>query len=176
LVLFEKEVNLEQAKKGQILDFVQINYRGPHTDAVKERFSIGAAFNLNNSGSRKLKIEELNLQKQRLAAEMLQDQSILADGLASIQLNIQKDIAFYNYFTEVVGKERKYLNDLVDQLLNKSDFNPLHILNIKERQLQNETEKLKLTRDLFEQYLEFLYKSERICSELAQNFLQDTYR
>jgi len=174
LTQIEKEIGLEKAEKRQVLDFVQFNYRGPHADTFKERFSIGAAFNLNNSGSRKLKIEELKLQKQRLEVEMQQDQSVLAEELADTELDIQKGIAYYNYFTEVTRKEQEYLKALVDQLLSHSNFDPLHVLDIKERQLQNELEKLKLERELYEQYLEVLYQSERVCTEPALNFLQNS--
>lgn len=172
LAQIEKEISLEKAEKRQVLDFVQFNYRGPHEKFLNERFSIGAAFNLNNSGSRKLKIGELKLQKQRLGVEMQQDQFVLEEELARMELNIQKGIAYYNYFTEVTEKEREYLKALVDQLLSHSNFDPLHVLDVKERQLQNELEKLKLERELYEQYLEYIYQSESVCEESRLNFLQ----
>ena len=174
LALIEKEIQLEEAESRRLFDFVQLRYRGPHSDLLEERFSVGAAFNITNSGNRKLKIEELKLEGKRLEAEMDKDQSSLSEELANEKILLQKDLLFYEYYSEVAQKESDYLNALADQLLLRADFNPLDILDIKERQIEHDLEKLKLAKDLYEQYLEFIYKSEKICSESSMNFLQSS--
>lgn len=67
--LIQREIALEKAEGRQYLDFLQFQYRGPHSDIFREKFSVGLAFSLDRSGDRKLKIQELQMEQEDLDHE-----------------------------------------------------------------------------------------------------------
>jgi len=68
-LIIEREEALEQAEQKKLLDFVQVEYNGPHTDDFQERVSLTVGFRLPFSSSRKLKMEEIAIEKEALQQE-----------------------------------------------------------------------------------------------------------
>ncbi|MGB3799852.1 MAG: hypothetical protein WA952_08535, partial [Lewinella sp.] len=84
LSLIDREIALEQAEERGILDFVQFRYRGNPNDEVGQRFHVGLAFRLENSGDRHLKVRSLELERQWVEANgTLNDQLRAARRAAS---------------------------------------------------------------------------------------------
>jgi hypothetical protein len=171
LEMIEKELNLEEAEIRQYFDFAQLRYQGPHADPFRERLSITAAFKLPNAGNQKLKIEELILEKKRLQAKMHLDRETLENELRARKLDLERDIAYFNFYVEIMNKEAAYLDDLGEQLKLRSDLNPMDFLEIQERKLKNDLEMLKLSNDIIERYLKLYYESGAMCAAPDRNWL-----
>ena len=62
-------------------------------------------------------------------------------------------------------KEGDYLEGLASQIQRRADFDPMDVLDIRERQLKNAWESNALSMELYEQYLEMVYLAGRVCSE-----------
>ena len=172
LAMIEKELALEEAEKGQLFDFAQIRYRGPHADDWQERFSIGAAMSLSNSGNRKLKMEELKLERHRLENEVIQEAQGIVAEVSDIELKLQKQVAYYEFYAQTIFEEAAYLDQLAENLLRSATLNPLRILDIKERQIRNQMEQLQLARDIYERYLDWEFEAGNVCTETSLNLLE----
>ncbi len=173
LALIEKELALEKAENNQFFDFAQLRYQGPHSDIIQERLSIGVGVKLSTSGSSKLKMEELKLDKLRLEAKVINEGAALEKKLSDLNLELKKELSYYNFYSQLIDEEAAYQDILSENLLLHSDFNPLDILKIKERKIKNQIEKIQLARDIYELYLEFSYKSGKICIDSQKNVLSN---
>ena len=68
-LIIEREEALEKAEQKKLLDFFQVEYRGPHSDFLEEKVSLTAAFRLPFSSNRQLKMEEIAIEKDMLQQE-----------------------------------------------------------------------------------------------------------
>jgi hypothetical protein len=168
--LIQKEIQLEEAEKKQVVDFAQIRYRGPHDNLIRERLSIGLAFTLNTSGDNNRKISELGLELEQLENRSKRENKEKAIEMNALKNTILGDISSYRSFVEIHRKERQELETLASQLQAKTDFDPLDILKIKERLLLIGIDELEMKEDLYSNFIEFNQDSGRMCSS-DQNVL-----
>lgn len=169
--LLNKEMELVSAEQRKVLDFVQFKYTGPHSDLIKERLSIGLAFQLSNSGSKKLKIQELKLEQEELNIKSKRTAKEDQKEIEIIAYELQKNIQMYSYFLDITKEEREELETLSTNISQSQEASPLLLLNIKERNLSLKLDSLKIKKSLLDDYLTYLLKSEILCSTNGVNYL-----
>jgi len=169
--LLDREISLEEAEKRRLLDFAQLRYEGPHDALLERRISLGLGFNINRSGNRKLKILELQLEKDRLDAELERDKSNLENNLNDIVLDLEKDIASYHNYLNANSDELSVLDKLGSRLSQDINFSPLTLLEIKERSLDNEENAFEMKLRILSDYVKYVYESQVLCKSDPDNIL-----
>ena len=119
----------------------------------RERFSVGLAFQLPNSGGKKLKIRELELEglaiRKEISATTAGDKADYEKRVAAWKI----DFEHFNFMAETYQQERREMLRIGDQLKKTQGFNPLPLLDIEERSLKNDLRLLVIKADLYQDYL-----------------------
>ncbi len=172
LDMINAEIDLEKAEQSQILDYVQLRYSGPHDDQFKERLSIGMGIRLPNDGNRKLKLKELQLDYDRILADQEMDKQDAEYKYLEIKQELQESLEVYNYYQEQIQKERSQLKNLSAKITAEEGYNPISILDIEERAISNDVERIEILEDILFDYLDYLIRSEKLCSSELNNFFE----
>ncbi len=166
------ELELEKAEQKQFFDFAQLKYQGPHTDELEERFSVGLAFQLPNSGDKKLKMRELELEEQSLRKEqalaLATDRAEYEEEVASWRIEFEH----FKFMAALHRKEQEELRQISDQLKKKEGFNPLPLLAIQERAIRNELKLLDVSTDLYQNYLKIRERGGELCTAVNGELLR----
>jgi hypothetical protein len=170
-LLIDGEMELEQAEQKKWLDFFQVEYRGPAENLWKERVSLTAAFQLPFSNNRKLKLEELALEKEVLKQKLAMQQH-LNKHLAVKEINQIKTLA---QNLADAKKMRENQNEkgqiLTERIAQKADANPLFLLFVKEAALEDELNILKIELAIYQTYLDYLKLTEKLFEQPFSNYL-----
>jgi len=169
--LLMKEIELESSERKQLIDFVQVKYNGPHSDEWQERLSVGLGFQLSKSGNQKLKIQELQIEQAELNRQSERKVQEKKEELIVLENKLQSDIQSFFHFQKVMEEERTQLQNLSKRIAQKEGTSPLFLLNIEERHLSMKIKSLKKREDLFQDYLEYLQESDRMCEGDFANYL-----
>lgn len=169
--LLAKELELEEAEKKKLIDFVQFKYNGPHDDLLRERFSVGLGFQIFNSGSTKLKMEELKIEQEELNREFARATKQKETETITLKNKLQRDLQAYFYFQQTIKEERTELQQFSKNIAQSEGTSPLLLLDIEERNLSLQLEALKLKAKLLEDYLDYLNDSDQMCGNEFVNFL-----
>ncbi len=170
--LLLKEIELESAEKKQLIDFAQIKYTGPHSDALQERLSVGLGFQISNAGSDKLKMQKLQLEKEELNRKSEWDVQEKKEKLNMLEYGLRQDIQAYFDFQGIREEERGQLQNLGEKIAQKEGVSPLFLLEIAERNLSMKDKSLNKKEDLFKSYLKYLQQSGDMCQSDFINYLK----
>lgn len=170
--LLLKEIELESAEKKQLIDFAQIKYTGPHSDALQERVSVGLGFQFSNDGSDKLKMQKLKLEKEELNRKSEWDIQEKKEKLNMLEYSLQQDIQAYFDFQEIREEERIQLKSLGEKIAQKEGVSPLFLLEIAERNLYMKDKSLNKKEDIIKTYLKYLKQSGDMCQSAFVNYLK----
>ena len=169
--LLLKEIELESSEEKQLVDFVQLKYNGPHSDALQERLSVGLGFQLSNSGSKKLKMQELQIEQEELKRKSEREIQEKQMKLIALEDKLQSDIQAFFYFQKIMQEERAELEKLSSKASQKEGTSPLFLLDIEERHLSMEIKSLNKKEDLLKDYLKYLHQSDKMCPPTFVNYL-----
>ena len=172
--LIEREIALEKAEGRQYFDFLQFKYQGPHTDQFNERFSLGLGFNIASSGNRKLKIQELKMEQEELDHKATLDSKEKEQELMALRQNVLRRSTILDFRKQMMIEEEQRLDSLSQLLMQKEGFDPMLILEMKEREILVKMEIEKQKASLLAAYIEYLDESEALCSEASPGiYLKD---
>jgi hypothetical protein len=169
--LLIKEMELETSEKKQLVDFVQLKYNGPHTDDLQERLSVGLGFQLSNSGSQKLKMQELQIEQEELNRKSERRIKEKQAKLIILENKLLTDIQAFFHFQQTMQEERTLLKNLSNKISEKEGTSPLFLLDIEERHVDTKIKSLNKKEDLIKDYLKYLYQSDKVCQSDFSNFL-----
>ena len=169
--LLQKEIDLEQAERDQLFDFLQFRYQGPDTDPFRERFSVGVALKLNKTSQSKLKIAELRLEQEETQTEMRWDELDARNKLQSIRDALNKDILYVEFYSQSITEERNRLESIKQKILLSNDFDPMLLIEIQERAIINQLKLLDLYFDIYSDYIDFIHRSGNSCGTDQVNWL-----
>ncbi len=170
--LLLKEIDLELSEEKRLIDFVQLKYNGPHADPLQERVSVGLGFQLSNSSSKKLKMQELQIEQEELDLKAARNKQEKQENLITLENKLQSDIQAFLHFQKIIQTERMQLQDLSRKITQKQGVSPLLLLNIEERYLTMRTKSLDEQEDLIKDYLKYLEQSGIMCDSSFVNYLQ----
>lgn len=170
--LLLKEIELESAEKKQLVDFAQIKYTGPHSDALQERVSIGLGFQFSHAGNDKLKMQKLQLEKEELDRKSEWDIQEKKEKLNALLYALKRDIEDYFDFQEIREEERVQLENLGKKIAQKEGISPLFLLEIAERNLSMKDISLNKKENLLKDYLKYLQQSGAMCQPTFVNYLK----
>ena len=167
-----KELILEEAEKKQIFDFAQVRYEGPHTDFFNERLSVALGFRFPNEGNRKIKMQELALEQdqfdQEMERELLEQKADQDRSIQDLNLAMERQAIFQNYHTI----ETEKIARLADYITEDASITPMTLLDINERKVKSKLKLLDLTEDIFDAYIQYLRRSNLLCTESSGVYLR----
>ncbi|MEZ5044871.1 MAG: hypothetical protein R2828_33545 [Saprospiraceae bacterium] len=169
--LLMKEIDLESAEKKKLIDFAQLKYNGPHSDALQERISVGLGFQLSTSGNTKLKMQELTIELDELNRKSERNIQDKHEKFKMIENKLQSDIQAFNYFQKIMEDERQQLQKLSSKVSQKEGISPFVLLDIEERHLFMKIKSLNKIEDLLRDYLKYLQESKILCQYDTVNYL-----
>ena len=162
--LLENEIEIEKAEQNQILDFMQLRYRGSENNPINERVSLGLAFTLNTSADRKIKIKELQQEIERINRKRKRETEIKNQEINEKRLSLIRDVESLSAYEELANSEIKHLQSLSSGIAKSVGFDPLIILDIQSRLTEIEMEKLDQKIEIYQDYLDFLELNGAFCS------------
>jgi hypothetical protein len=170
--MLTKELALESAEQKQLFDFAQFRYVGPHSDLFKERFSIGLGFQIPNSGNRKLKIQELQIEQDELDREAEMEMRIKHEKLLDMENDFARDFEAYKRFQNTIKAEKENLQNLGEEISQKEGISPVFLLDIEERNLVMQLKSLSKKERLLSDYLEYMHETGKLCQQSFTNYLK----
>ncbi len=169
-LIIEREEDIEQAEQKKLLDFVQIEYNGPHTEALQEKISLTAGFQLPFSSGRKLKMEEIAIEKEVLQQERLVEKQLSKYKEKERKSELRLLIAEWAYAKDKFAQQGQKMIDFAQQL----DNSPLLLLLQKETNAERALDILKLEIAIYEAYIDYLTFTEQLYLPSFHQFLSRT--
>ncbi len=170
-LIIEREEELEQAEQKKLLDFVQIEYNGPHSDEFEERISLTAGFRLPFSSGRKLKMEEIAIEKEVLQQERLAEKKLSQYKEKNRKQELQLLIDEWNYAKDKYAQQAQKMLDFAQQAQTLSDNSPLLILAQKETNVERALDLFKLEMAIYQAYVDYLAFTEQLYQPMFAQFL-----
>lgn len=161
-LIVEREEELEYAEQKKILDFIQVEYRGPHDDIFEEKISLTAAFRLPFSSNRQLKMEEIAIEKEVLQQERLAEKQLSIYKEKELRNRINLLTQELIFMQEKANKQASLLLNLATKQSNREGGNPLLLLYQKENRLKSALDILDLEMDIYQEYLDYLKLTEQL--------------
>ena len=170
-LIIEREEELEAAEQKKLLDFVQIEYNGPHDNELKERVSLTAGIRLPFSSNRKLKMEEIAIEKEILQQERLAEKQVdqykEKDQKSQLVL-LTKELIFTK---EQIAIENLRYQRIAEKSSEQAGGNPLFLLYQKENSLKRKLDILELEMEIYQEYIDFLILTEQLYQNQFESFL-----
>ncbi|MFK7969813.1 MAG: hypothetical protein AB8F95_05570 [Bacteroidia bacterium] len=160
-----KELALERSENRQFLDFVQLKYRGPHTNLINERLSVGFGLRLPHSGDKKLKMKELEFEQKQLSDEISLKSDDVSQRLNELQNELKVGLEALAFYDSIAQKEKRRFAVIADLVTQKDGFDPLLLLDLKERDIQFRLDIIQISGRIYENYLKYLNSAGTMCAQ-----------
>ncbi|MGB0932240.1 MAG: TolC family protein, partial [Chitinophagales bacterium] len=157
--------------KRQIVDFMQVRYRGPHDDNLNEKMAVGLGLQFPNSGNQKLKMAELQLEQQELQREQERKETELQKETTEVHNRLLLQLEAYSFYQKTSVQERQELQNIGSLIAQREGFNPLLLLDIEERHLETQLKSLKKREVILYGFLEYLEESGKMCMNENEEFV-----
>jgi hypothetical protein len=151
----EDEYGLEEARINKVLDFVRINYNGPHTDLWEERVSIGVAMNIGRSEKRELDLVELKFDQELELEQIKQRQIDYRQETETALLKFRKANDAYNSFVSLLGRLESF-SVLADKQRPSNKRDIIKWLDLKIEEIKAQHELIELEENVYNAYLAWL--------------------
>lgn len=166
--LLQKELELELAEGRQIFDFGQVRYSGPHSDLIEERLSFGIGLNIPNSGNRKVKIRELELEQNEILFKNELASTRKSFSASIIKTELIQLITAYLERQEIIDQELKKLDQIAALASGKEGFDPMILIDIELKKLTRTEEDIKHKEKIYNTYLKYLEETQVACHSEVQ--------
>ena len=170
-VAIQTEIELELAEQKRFFDFFQIEYRGPHDDLLRERFSIGVGLKIPFTGSNQLKVEELKMEQALLKEENRLEISLFEAEVAKEKQALKALIAKYSISKDLIQQQQQQAKDLIIKLVAREGSTPLMQLYYQIEQSKQALDLVKLEANIYEEYINYLSLTEELFTTPFRNFL-----
>lgn len=169
----QTEIELELAEQKRFLDFFQIEYRGPHDDLLRERFSIGAGLKFPFTGGNQLKVEELKVEQNLLNEEIRIETALFEAEVAKDKQALNALIKKYQVSKALIQEQQQQAKELITKLVAREGSTPLMQLYFQVEQSKQTLNLVKLETNIYEAYINYLSLTEELFTSPFRNFLVD---
>ena len=159
-LIVEREEELEKAEQKKLLDFLQLEYNGPHTDPFEEKVSVTAAIRLPFSSGRQLKMEEIAIEKDMLQQERRMEKQLDQYKEKELLRHLETQLNEYEYLRQSLETDRQQYEKIAERSSEQVGGNPLFSLYQQEVFLKEELKLLELELDIYQAYLDLLRLTE----------------
>jgi hypothetical protein len=161
LQVLRNEMELEKAENNRVLDFVSLEYRGPHDNYLEERLSLGMSFNLpffngNQLSIAKIKVEQ---EQEQYKIEKVKQESLAK--LTGIKKSIFSNVYEYDSYNKLYSKIEAENLQLISNMERQAIINPSIKLNHRIQVIENKLYLLKIQESIVKNYLEYLKATDK---------------
>ena len=161
LQVLRNEMELEKAENNRVLDFVSLEYRGPHDKYLEERVSLGMSFNLpffngNQLSIAKIKVEQ---EQEQYKIEKVKQESLAK--LTKIRESIFSNVFEYNSYNKLYSEIEAENLQLISNMERQAIINPSIKLNHRIQVIENKLSLLKIQESIVKNYLEYLRATDK---------------
>lgn len=161
LQVLKNEMELEKAENNRVLDFVALQYRGPHDNDLEERVSLGMSFNLPFFNGNQLSIAKIKVEQEReqYKIETVKEESLakLTDIKESIFSNVYEYDSYNRLYTDLEAENLQLISNMEQQAI----INPSIKLNHRIQVIENKLSLLKIQERIVKNYLEYLKATDK---------------
>lgn len=161
LQTLDNEMELERAEQNRVLDFVSLQYRGPHDNDLEERVSLGMSFNLPFFTSKKLSIAKLQVEKEREQYRMEERKEESLQKIINIKSSILTQLNEYDSYLRLYTNIERENLQLINNMEEQSFINPTIRLNHEIQVLDHKIALLNLKENMIQSYLEYLKATDK---------------
>lgn len=161
LQTLDNEMELERAEQNRVLDFVALQYRGPHDNDLEERVSLGMSFNLPFFTSKKLSIAKLQVEKEREQYRMEERKEESLQKIINIKSSILTQLNEYDSYLRLYTNIERENLQLINNMEEQSFINPTIRLNHEIQVLDHKIALLNLKENMIQSYLEYLKATDK---------------
>lgn len=161
LQVLDNEMELEKAEQNRVLDFVALEYRGPHDNTLEERVSLGMSFNLPFFTSRKLAIAKLRVEKEREQFKLEKRKEETLQKIVNIKGSILTQLNEYESYRQLYSNIEKENLQLITNMEAQAFINPSIRLNHEVQVLEHKIILLNLKENMIKSYLEYLKATDK---------------
>ncbi len=167
--LIEKETEIERSEIKNPINYAQVKLGGRNNENLTEYISFGLGLNLPEMGSKKLDLNELELDKIEEKGEY----DLLKISLEEKQRQLIERISLL--ITEQKLLENQLENSQAkftyEQMLKMEESDPIDLLDLKEILLKREQAIQKINLRILEIYVEWLAVSDKMMEQPLRNHL-----
>ena len=161
LQVLRNEMELEKAENNRVLDFVSLEYRGPHDKYLEERVSLGMSFNLpffngNQLSIAKIKVEQ---EQEQYKIEKVKQESLAK--LTKIKESISSNVYEYDSYNKLYSEIEAENLQLISNMERQAIINPSIKLNHRIQVIENKLSLLKIQESIVKNYLEYLRATDK---------------
>lgn len=157
----DNEMELERAEQNRVLDFVALQYRGPHDNDLEERVSLGMSFNLPFFTSRKLSIAKLQVEKEREQYRLEERKEASLQKIINIKSSILNQLNEYESYVRLYRNIEKENLQLINNMEQQAFINPTIRLNHEIQVLDHKISLLNIKENMINNYLEYLKATDK---------------
>ena len=161
LETLDNEMELEKAEQNRVLDFVSLQYRGPHNNELEERVSLGMSFNLPFFTSQKLSIAKLQVEREREQYRVEKRKEESLEKLVNVKTSILIQLNEYDSYAQLYRKIEDENLQLINNMESLAIINPTVRLNHEIQVIDNELYLLNLKENIIKSYLEYLQATDK---------------
>ena len=161
LQVLRNEMEFEKAENNRVLDFVSLEYRGPHDKYLEERVSLGMSFNLpffngNQLSIAKIKVEQ---EQEQYKIEKVKQESLAK--LTKIKESISSNVYEYDSYNKLYSEIEAENLQLISNMERQAIINPSVKLNHRIQVIENKLSLLKIQESIVKNYLEYLRATDK---------------
>lgn len=165
----ENEQAIEQAESRQVVNFVQLRYRGPHDEEFDERLSASIGLRIPLNGRNRLKTAELNLEIEALKQKKELDEYALSRSFTRILGDIRLLLDQYRLLRQQ-SENLQVEYEMVVRRVNTSS-SPVWLLDLQKNLNKTSLRQLEVSAEIYESYLALLALTGRFRHGDILNYL-----
>ena len=169
LLRTQQRRELEEVESNRWFDYVQARYQNRGDDPFKEEFAVGVGIRLPFKGSKKLDIQELEIDEREEQKEMDQLRNTIALKIYRSKWKLDHLIQEYELLARQHDQSQAALT--LGQYRQTEGARPADLLNIKEVILKRERKLIRLHYEVVLQYIDLLEASGKMMTTPRLNYL-----
>jgi len=170
--MLKTELEIEKMEEKKYFDFLQFRYQGPHDDPFGERLSMGIGLRIPTK-SNLFRTKELELELLKEEQQLTRDIQERKNLSTEIQQELQALITQYFFLLMQIESATETYEKVTHHYSQSANTSPLIQLKIKELELEKEVQKLRLERDIYKSFINWLKWSGKLYARPYINYLSD---
>jgi len=161
LQTIQHEEELEKAEQNRVLDFLALEYRGPHDIELERRVSMGVSLNLPFFGANNLSLAKLKVEREKEEYRIEKKKGDALKKLDRIKSSIKSQLAEYESYRELYERIEKENLQLITNMEAQALINPKIRLNHQIQVLEHQISLLNLKETIVNEYLDYLQATDK---------------
>lgn len=169
----ELRLDYEQNKDNQVLDFFQLRYSKRNNLSPLQSFNLGLGLILP-TGKYLNKTSYDNIKLDLIESELEKAETVVSINKETQELRNKFDILYAEY-TFLINESNSAYTDILTEKTPSWVTNPMDILELKEKAIEKEINKLEIEQELYQYYIDLLEIRSIIFQHPDKNYLHPTW-